>query len=94
MFGPSISVGYDLVWIGAPCEGPCFVFVVLLDEAIDDGLPVDEGVEDAVFEALAGELCEDPFHGVQPGARSGVKWKDRRGCRASPARTRVCLWAA
>ena len=42
---------------------------MLLDEAVDGGLEIDEGVEDAVFEPPPCELGEEAFDGVLPRAR-------------------------
>jgi hypothetical protein len=38
-------------------------------EAIDDGLEIDDGAEDAAFEAAAGQLGEVAFDGVEPRGR-------------------------
>ncbi len=48
---------------------------MFLDEAVDGGLEVDDGVEDAVFQAAARQLGEEAFDGVEPGAgcRNEVK---------------------
>ena len=64
-FGPSFDSGDDLVWVGFPDER-LWGLVVLLDEAVDGRLEIDEGVEDAVFEPSAGELGEKAFDGIQP----------------------------
>jgi hypothetical protein len=39
---------------------------VLGEKAVDRGLQVGDGAEDAVFEAPAGEFGEKPLDGVQP----------------------------
>ena len=57
----------DGVGIGGPGEGAGFC-VVLVDEAVDGGLEVDDGVEDAAPEPPLGELGEEAFDGIQPGA--------------------------
>ena len=64
---PSFDGCDDLFGIGGPCEG-FGVFVGLFDEAVDGGLEVDEGAEDAALEASFGELCEVALDGVEPGA--------------------------
>ena len=47
---PTFYGGDDFVWIGSPGEG-FGVFVGFCDEAVDGGLEVDEGVEEA-YQAL------------------------------------------
>jgi hypothetical protein len=70
--GPSVSGGDDLVAIGAPGEGPGFGAVVPGDEAIDGGLEIDDGVEDAVLQPASGQLGG----GISgpPGIRSRCRW--------------------
>ena len=67
---PSFDSGDDFIWIGGPGERSG-VFVGFCDEAIDGGLEIDEGMEDAPVEAPFCEFCEEPFDGVEP----------RTGCR-------------
>ena len=40
---------------------------MVLEVAVDGGLQVDDGPEDATPEALAGEFGEEAFNGVEPG---------------------------
>jgi len=40
---------------------------VLVEIAVDGGLQVDDGSEVAAPEALAGEIGEEAFNGVEPG---------------------------
>jgi len=42
---------------------------MLLDEAIDGGLEIDDGAEDAVLQASASQLGEEALDAVQPGTR-------------------------
>ena len=42
---------------------------MLLDEAVDGGLEIDDGAEDAVLQASAGQLGEEALDGIQPGTR-------------------------
>ncbi len=70
------------------------IIVVLLDVAVDGGLEVDDGAEDAAFEASPGERGEEALDGVDPEADVGVKWNVQRGWRASHARTLGCLCVA
>ena len=63
---PSFYGSDDLVWVGGPGER-FRVFVGFGDEAIDCGLEIDEGMEDAPFEAPPGEFGEETLDGVEPG---------------------------
>jgi len=65
---PAFSGCDDAAWVGSPDEGLGLGPVVLVDEAIDGGLEVDEGMKDATFEASPGEFGEEAFDGVGPGA--------------------------
>ncbi len=63
---PALDGGDDFVWVGGPGEG-FWVIVGLVEEAVDGGLEVDDGAEDAAFEAYAGERGEEALDGVDPG---------------------------
>ena len=41
---------------------------MLVEVAVDGGLKVDDGSEDAAPDALASELGEEAFDGIEPGA--------------------------
>jgi hypothetical protein len=56
-----------VVRVGAPNEG-LWVVVVLVDEAVDCGLELDDGMEHAVLQSPSGELGEEALDGVQPRA--------------------------
>ena len=62
----------DVVWISGPGEG-FRVIVCFGDEAIDGGLEIDQGVEDAAFELPSCEFGEEAFDGVEPG---GGCWRE------------------
>ncbi len=64
----SVSCSDDAVRVGAPSEGLGFGRFVLVGEAVDGGLKFDERAEDAALEAPLGQLGEEPFDGVDPGA--------------------------
>ena len=64
---PSPDGGDDFVWIGGPGEGLGHL-VGLLDEAVDGGLEIDDGSEDAAFQSSLRQLGEEALDGVQPGA--------------------------
>ncbi len=66
---PTFDGSDDVFGIGGPREGPCFGLVVLGEEAVDGGLEVDDGVEDAAFQTSLRELCEEAFDRVEPGTR-------------------------
>ena len=56
----------DVVWVGFPGEGLGGGGVVFADEAIDSGLEIDEGMEDAVLEPPPGQLGEEALDGIEP----------------------------
>ena len=58
---PSSDGGDDAVWVGGPGKGPG-VCVGLGDEAVDGGLQVDDGAEDAALEATSAELGEEALN--------------------------------
>jgi len=67
---PTFNGGDNLVWIGGPCEW-FRALVSFGDEAINGGLKIDEGMEDAPVEPPLGEVGEEALDGVGP----------RTGCR-------------
>jgi hypothetical protein len=78
---PASHGGDDFVGIGDPLEG-FGMGVVIVEEAIDRGLKVGHGSEDAAFEAAFGEDCEEALDGVEPGGRGrgeveGPAWMAR-----------------
>ena len=60
---PSFDGGDDFIWIGGPGEGLWFV-VGLVEEAVDGDLEVDNGAEDAAFQAPRRELREEALDGI------------------------------
>ena len=67
---PSSNCGGDFVGIGDPLEG-FRAGDVILEEAVDGGLEIGDGSEDAAFETA---LCRDgeetlDVDGVEPGGR-------------------------
>jgi hypothetical protein len=83
----------DFVGIGDPLEG-FRVGVVMIEEAIDGGLEVGDGSEDAALETAFGQGGEKALDALSQEAEVGVKWKVQRGWRASHFRAAGCLWAA
>ncbi len=69
---PSFDGGNDAVCVGGPGEGPG-VCIRLGDEAVDGGLQVNDGAEDAALEATSTELGEEALDGVEPRAGS---WRE------------------
>ena len=65
---PAFDGGDDCVGIGGPGEG-LWLLVGSAQEADDGGLEIDDRAEDAALEAVAGQLGEEAFDGVKPGAR-------------------------
>lgn len=62
-FVPTPYGSDDLVWVGIPDKRPR-VLIMLLYEAIDGGLEVDDRVDNVVFQASPSELCEEALDGV------------------------------
>ena len=67
---PTFDGSDDFVGVGGPCER-FGLPIVFGEEAVDGGLQIDDGAEDAALQAAAGQLGEVAFDGVEPG----------RGCR-------------
>ena len=72
---PAFDVGDDFGGIGGPGKRLRAIFVVLGDEPVDGGLQLDDGVEDAAFQASFGELGEEALDGVEPGTGRGHEVK-------------------
>ena len=64
---PPPDGGDDFVGIGLPDER-AWLLVMLLDEAVDRGLKVDDRMEDTVFQSPPGELGEEALDGIEPRA--------------------------
>src|SRR5271165_1038056 len=65
---PAPDGGDDFVGIGDPLEG-LGVCVVIVEEAVDRGLEVGDGSEDAALETALGQDGEEALDGVEPGGR-------------------------
>ena len=61
---PPFDGGNDAVWVGGPDEG-LGIFVGLVDEAVDGGLKIGDGAEDAALEPAPGELCKEALDGIE-----------------------------
>ena len=75
---PAPDGGDDLARVGDPLER-FGLGVVIFEEAVDGGLKVDEGSEDAALEPALGQDRKEAFDGIEPGSR-------RRGEMEQPAR--------
>lgn len=62
----SIATGDDDVRFCAPDEWLCLDLVVLVDEAVDCLLQIDDRVKNAALQASASELGEKALHSIQP----------------------------
>lgn len=62
---PSGDLGDDAVGVGGPDEG-FGLGVVLGEVAVDGGLEVDQGVEDATLQAPSGQGGEEGLDGIGP----------------------------
>lgn len=65
---PTVDGGDDLIGIGGPNERLRF-FVVLVDEAVDRCLKIDDRMEHPTFEAPLCELGEETLDSIEPGCR-------------------------
>ena len=53
------GVGFPVEWLWIGC-------IVFADEAVDGGLEIDDGMEDAVLEPALREFGEEPLDGIEP----------------------------
>jgi hypothetical protein len=67
-FGTLGFGGDGAIGVGFPDEWLWVVGIVLSDEAVDGGLKIDNGMEDAVLEPAPGEFGEEALDGVESGA--------------------------
>ena len=72
---PAIDGGDDTIRVGGPDEGFGIV-IVLLEEAFDGSLEVDDRVEDAAFQSALGELGEEALDRVEPRTRGRREMED------------------
>jgi len=63
---PSISGSDDIVWIGAPDEWFSLGLIVLVNEAVDGRLQINDRSKDAMLEASARQFGEETFDCIQP----------------------------
>jgi hypothetical protein len=79
---PASDGGDDFVGVIGPSEG-VRVGVGLDEEAIDGRLQGDEGVKHTRFRRCLVNSAKKPSAALIQDAEVGVKWKMKRGCRAS-----------
>ena len=72
---PAFNCGDDVIWVFGPDEG-FGLSIVLGEEAVDGGLKVNKGAERSPFEPPLREFCEEPLHGIEPGARGWGEVED------------------
>jgi len=81
---PAPDGGDDFVWMGDPLEGFGFG-VVVFEEAVDGGLKVGDGSEDATLEAALGQDGEEALDGIEPGSRSRREVEGPAGMAREPS---------
>jgi len=69
---PPFDGGDNPIWVFGPDEG-FWLFIVLCDEAVDGGLKIDDGAEDATLEAPVAQFSEKSLNSVEP--RAG-RWRE------------------
>ena len=65
---PASDGSDDFVGVCDPMEG-LRLGIVILEEAVDGGLEVDNRTEDAAFEATLGQFGEEALDRIEPGGR-------------------------
>jgi len=83
----------DRVRVSGPDEG--FGVVAGFGEvSVDGGLEIDDALEHATLGRRLVNLAKEPSTALSHEADVGVKWKWKRLCRSSQARTLGCLCVA
>ena len=72
---PAPDGGDDLTRVGGPNKR-LGRLVCLLDEAIDRGFKLDDGMEDAALQALLGQFRKVSLHCIEPGTGRGREVKE------------------
>jgi hypothetical protein len=92
---PAFDSGEDAVGICGPDEGFWFG-IGFQDEAVDSGLVIADGLEDAANESPSRlvSVAKKVSNALSQDAEVAVKWKVQRECRASHSRTLGCLWVS
>src|SRR5271165_257620 len=80
---PAFDGGDGFVGVCGPCEG-LWGLVCLGEEAVDGGLEVDDGSEDAALQSSLGQRGEVTLDGVQPGAGGRREVEDEALVPAEP----------
>jgi len=63
---PSVSCCDDVIGVGFPDEWLWVGGIVFADEAVDGGLEIDDGLEDAVLEPAPREFGEEIGNRMSP----------------------------
>ena len=80
---PTVDGSDDVIRICGPDEWLGFL-VVLVDEAVDGCLKIDDRMEHPPFETPLGELGEEALDGVEPGCRCRREVEDPAGMTGEP----------
>src|SRR5436309_5918549 len=88
---PAFDGGDDFVGIGGPYEG-FGLGIGLCDESVDGGLEVGDKRKTPRLRRRLVSLAKKPSMALSQDAEVGVKWKVKRLCLASQARTRGWVW--
>ena len=73
---PPFDSGDDTIGTGGPDEG-LRILIVLIKIAVDSGLEIADGTEDAALETAPGERGEEALDRIQPGAGDSAPRSDR-----------------
>ena len=75
---PASDCSDDLVRVSDSLEGFA-VSIVVVEEAVDGGLKVDDGSEAATFQAPFAQVAKKPSTALSHEEEVGVKWKVQCG---------------
>ena len=70
---------------GSAVQTKGLVCVVFGEVAVDRGLEIEDGSEDAALNRRLVSLAKKPSTALSQDAEVGVKWNVQRGCRAKPS---------
>ena len=90
---PAADLFDDGIGVGSP-DKRFGIGIGFSQEAVDGGLEIGDAFEDAAFEPTPDQLGEEALYRVEPGGGGRVRWKWKRWCRPSQARTLGCLCVA
>ena len=90
---PASDGGDAFIWVGGPGDG-LWLCVVLVGKAINGGLEVDDGSEDAALQLSLRQLGEEALNGIAPGAGCRRDAEDEALVPVGPPAHRGCLRVA